>query len=346
MVTYLDALVNKGKVVELLAAQNADSKPAHAHQYSLVQAFGYFALVGLSRIHCLLGDYHSALCTLASIDLTRRGLYTRVTACHVSLYYYLAFSYLMTRRYGLAVQVVGSILTYMTRTKQYHTRSYQYDQMMKKNEQLYYLLALAGALAPQGTGPIGNDIVEQALHEKCGDKLARIHRGELSAYEDMFHKACPKFIHPSPPHPETAPHAQADDQAEEAALPSDHHQEPRKLQARVFMQEVEEQAVLGTLRSFLRLYTTISIPKLASFLDTDSATVRAQLMCYKHKTAHAPHLGPRLPESATPPDVTFHIEGDMVHVVDAKQARRYIDYFLRHIHKFDSVHARLLATAH
>lgn len=343
VVTYLEALSTKGKVVELLAAQNADSKPPQAQQYTLGQALGYFALVGLSRVHCLLGDYHSALRALEPIDLTRRGLYTRVTACHVSLYYYLAFAYLMTRRYAPAVQVVGSILTYMTRTKQYHTRSYQYDQMMKKNEQLYYLLALAGALAPQGTGPLGNDTVEQALHEKCGDKLIRINRGELAAYEDMFNKACPKFIHPSPPSPDAAPNASAAQTDEAAApLPHDYHQEPRRLQARVFMQEVEEQAPLGTLRSFLRLYTTISIPKLAGFLDADVATVRAQLMCYKHKTAHAPHLGPRLPDSATPHDVTFHIQGDMVHVVDAKQARRYTDYFLRHIHKFDSIHSRLL----
>lgn len=66
---------------------------------------GYFALVGLARVHCLLGDYYLSLRTLQPIDLTRRGLYTRVTACHVSLYYYLAFAYLMTRRYTPVVQV-------------------------------------------------------------------------------------------------------------------------------------------------------------------------------------------------------------------------------------------------
>src|SRR4051812_29398083 len=111
VVEKLESLVNKGNVTYLLEAQNsADASTTHqSPQYTLVQALGYFALVGLSRVQCLLGDYYGALCTLTPIDLTRRGLYTRVTACHVSLYYYLAFAYLMTRRYGPAVQVVGSI---------------------------------------------------------------------------------------------------------------------------------------------------------------------------------------------------------------------------------------------
>jgi translation initiation factor 3 subunit L len=340
VIINLEKLVAEGKITDLLEAQKADCQPQQ--QFTLVQALGYFALVGLSRVHCLLGDYHSTLTALELFDLTRRGLYTRVTACHVSLNYNLAFAYLMTRRYASAVHVVGSTLTHITRTKQYHTRSYQYDQMMKKNEKLYYLLALAGALAPQGIGPLGSELVEQALHEKCGDKILRINRGEFAAYEDMFYKASPKFINPCPPQLEAA--GQSDAESDEASSgPNDHNHEQLKLQVRVFMQEVEEQATLGTLRSFLRLYTTISISKLASFLDTDEATVRAQLMCYKHKTVHMPHLGPRLPESATPLDVTFHITGDMVHVVDAKQARRYTDYFLRHIHKFDSLNSRLIA---
>ncbi len=74
------------------------------------------------------------------------------------------------------VQVVGSILTYLTRTRQYHTRSYQYELMMKKNE-LYYLLALALALTPQGNASLTNDQIEQALHDKVGDKIQRINRG-------------------------------------------------------------------------------------------------------------------------------------------------------------------------
>ena len=120
---------------------------------------GYFSLVGLLRVHCLLADYRLALQSVSSIDLGKKGLFTRVTACHISIFYYVGFAYLMviagrpTR--GVlthapprnespvlsdaplsdAVRTFSNILFYIARTKQYHTRSYQYDQIVKKNEQ-------------------------------------------------------------------------------------------------------------------------------------------------------------------------------------------------------------------
>lgn len=42
-----------------------------------------------------------ALKTLEPLDIAKKGLHTRVTACHITLYYYLGFSYLMMRRYLL-----------------------------------------------------------------------------------------------------------------------------------------------------------------------------------------------------------------------------------------------------
>ena len=121
---------------------------------------GYFSLVGLLRVHCLLADYRLALQSVSSIDLGKKGLFTRVTACHISIFYYVGFAYLMViagrptrgvlthapprntnrpcsrmRRYSDAVRTFSNILFYIARTKQYHTRSYQYDQIVKKNEQ-------------------------------------------------------------------------------------------------------------------------------------------------------------------------------------------------------------------
>lgn len=87
-----------------------------------------------------------ALKTLEPLDITgsKKGLHTRVTACHITLYYYLGFSYLMMRRYlkfnspfilidmcrySDAIKTFSTILLYINRTKQYHTRSYQYDEV-------------------------------------------------------------------------------------------------------------------------------------------------------------------------------------------------------------------------
>ena len=124
----------------------------------VVQDGGHFSLVGLLRVHCLLADYRLALQSVSSIDLGKKGLFTRVTACHISIFYYVGFAYLMViagrptrvcslmrlpvtnrpcsqmRRYSDAVRTFSNILFYIARTKQYHTRSYQYDQIVK-NEQ-------------------------------------------------------------------------------------------------------------------------------------------------------------------------------------------------------------------
>lgn len=78
-----------------------------------------------------------------------QGLFTRVTACHISVFYYVGWAYLMMRRYTDAIKTFSNILFYIGRTKQYHTRSYQYDQILKKNEQMYALLALAVSISPQ-----------------------------------------------------------------------------------------------------------------------------------------------------------------------------------------------------
>lgn len=55
--------------------------------------------------------------------------FTRVTACHVTTYYYVGFCYIMLRRYPDAIRTFVTILNFIMRMRQYHTRSYQYDQV-------------------------------------------------------------------------------------------------------------------------------------------------------------------------------------------------------------------------
>ena len=43
------------------------------------------------------------------------------------------------------------------------------------------------------------------------------------------------------------------------------------------MSFVEQQRQLPVLKQFLKLYTTISLPKLAALMDTDEAAVKEQL---------------------------------------------------------------------
>ena len=92
----------------------------------------------------------------------KQGLFTRVTPCHITTFYYVGFCYLMMRRYQDAAKTFSHILYFISRTKQYHTRSFQYDFIMKQNEQMYALLAVSLSLSPQRI----EDSVQTSLREK------------------------------------------------------------------------------------------------------------------------------------------------------------------------------------
>ena len=117
----------------------------------LYRTLGYFSLIGLLRVHTLLGDYTLALKVMDNIELnpkavfsapsffepiltiTAQAFFMRVTACHVATYYYVAFCYLALRRYPDANRTLVNVLNFISRMRPYHTRSYQYDQVGERS---------------------------------------------------------------------------------------------------------------------------------------------------------------------------------------------------------------------
>lgn len=111
---------------------------------------GYFSLVGLLRVHVLLGDYYQAIKVLDPIEINKKSQYSHIPACQISTSYYVGFSYLMMRRYSDAIRTFSSILLYIQRTKQlYSARTYQNDQINKQTDQMFHLLAICLVLHPQ-----------------------------------------------------------------------------------------------------------------------------------------------------------------------------------------------------
>ena len=53
------------------------------------------------------------------------------------------------------------------------------------------------------------------------------------------------------------------------------------LQLKVFMDEVQQHHLLGTIRSYLKLYTTLPLSKLATFMDMSIDELKTALMCFK-----------------------------------------------------------------
>jgi len=111
------------------------------------------------------------------------------------------------------------------------------------------------------------------------------------------------------------------------------------LQLKLFIADVKQQVQLPIIRSYLKLYSTISTDKLATFLDMDDATLRTYLLCFKHKTHNLIWTGgnPLNGKLASSSDVDFYIDQDMIHIVDSKVTRRYGEFFIRHINKFEEI---------
>jgi translation initiation factor 3 subunit L len=343
LLNVLHSLVDMSNIKQQLEAtakgEDPDAVAGDYGRLSLYKMLGYFSLVGLLRVHSLLGDYHLAIQILEPIDISRKSQYTHIPACQISTSYYVGFAYMMMRRYSDAIRTFTGILLYIQRTKQlYSSRSYQNDQINKQTEQMYHLLAICLVLHPQCI----DESIQQVLREKnYNDNMYKMQCGDLEVFKNFFMFACPKFVSPCPPGFETQE--------------GDYSKEPLEHQCQVFMDEVKQQMELPTIRSYLKLYTTLPLSKLASFMDKNErngerdhdravSKLSTQLLCFKHKmnnvvwTKGSSGLEGKFQSGS---ELDFYIDNDMIHIADTKVSHRYGDFFIRKILKFEDLNRRL-----
>ena len=305
-------------------------------RHSLYKMMGYFSLVGLLRLHSLLGDYYQAVKVLEKIELNKKSLYSRVPGCQITMYYYVGFAYLMMRRYADAIRTFSNILLYIQRTRgMFQTKTYQNDQINKQTEQMYLLLAVCLVLHPQRI----DESLHSMLKEKSyADKMNKMQNGDLAEFEACFAFACPKFLSPVAPSFDTPIMLN-----ENASL----HKEPLRLQTKVFMDEVKQQMLLPTVRSYLKLYTSMPMDKLANYMSVSVDELETHLLCFKHKMMNKVwskgSAGGLDGEFQSESEVDFYIEKNMIHIADTKVDRRYGDFFIRQIHKFEELNRSLKA---
>ena len=76
MLNVLYSLVEMSRINEQLEVYAADGDPdTVAGDYGklpLYKMLGYFSLIGLLRLHSLLGDYYQAIKVLGSVDLNKQ----------------------------------------------------------------------------------------------------------------------------------------------------------------------------------------------------------------------------------------------------------------------------------
>ncbi|KAL6212577.1 hypothetical protein ACLB2K_017795 [Fragaria x ananassa] len=326
VLNFLQALVEKSAIIQILEQEKEGLEQFTAtdgYDYSggsnVLKVLGYFSMVGLLRVHCLLGDYHTGLKCLQPIDITQQGVYVSVIGSHITTIYHYGFANLMLRRYVEAIREFNKILLYIYKTKQYHQKSPQYEQILKKNEQMYALLAISLSLCPQVK--LVEETVNSQLREKYGEKMIRMQRYDDEAftiYDELFSYACPKFITPSAP------------SFEEPLV--NYNQDAYRLQLKLFLYEVKQQQLLSGVRTFLKVYSSISLGNLAKYMEVDESKLRTILLTYKHKTHSVDNDGKTISNA----DVDFYMDDDWVYVADSKPPKRYGDYFLRQIVKLEA----------
>ncbi|XP_077297592.1 eukaryotic translation initiation factor 3 subunit l isoform X2 [Arctopsyche grandis] len=343
ILNVLHSLVDRSNIkvqLEVYATGgDPDSVAGKFGRHSLYKMLGYYSLVELLRLHSLLGDYYQAIKVLENIELHKKSQYSHVPACQIATSYYVGFAYTMMRRYSDSIRTVSSALLYMQRTNKLFTvRTYQNDQINKQTEQMYHLLAICLVLHPQCV----DESIQQVLRDKnYHEKMYKMQYGDLAEFESCFTFACPKFLSPCPPDPD----APIDDYGKDAI----------KHQTQVFMDEVRQQKMLPTIRSYLKLYTTLPLSKLATFMSTSTrgekwdlekemSTLSIHLLCFKHKmknvvwTKGASGLDGKFQSGS---ELDFYIDNNMIHIADTKVSHRYGDFFIRKILKFEDVNRKL-----
>ncbi|KAF9813475.1 hypothetical protein IEO21_05582 [Rhodonia placenta] len=330
VLNVLYSLIQKSKINEhLVALQEGKSAEEIAEivgEYGvrpLYRMLGYFSVVGLLRVHSLLGDFTLALKVMENVELNQKSPFTRVTACHVTTYYYVGFCYIMLRRYPDAIRAFVSILNFILRMRQYHTRSYQYDQINKTADRMYALFAICNALSPTRL----DDNISNIVKERYGEQFTKMSRGEegIPAFEELFLYACPKFISANPPPYE--------DPELRAAYIEEPPVEPAQRHLGLFLSEVRAQAPVPTLRSFLKLYTSLDAKKLANFLDADEEEMVQQMMVMKQASRSVSRVenekGLLDGQMISTCDLDFVIDENMVHIAESTVGRRYAGWFIR-----------------
>ena len=319
VLNVLYSLIQRSQIAEQLRAMKRGEDAAqYAGEYGsrpLYKMLGYFSIIGLLRVHCLLGDFSLAVKTLDDVELNKKAMFARVMAAHFTTYYYVGFSYMMMRRYADAIRMFSHILVYVSRTKNFQ-KNVQYDSITKKNDQMYALIALCVAFHPTRL----DDTIHTALREKYGEQLNRLQRGgpeALPLFEEFFRSACPKFISPTPPD---------FDHAEVNVDPVEHH-------LHIFLDEVRTNMWSPTVKSYLKLYTTMDLGKLAGFLDVAPDTLRCWLLVNKQRSRQVRWSEGGLLEGDTvnSSDLDYALEGDLIHVSEAKVGRRLVDWYLRNL---------------
>ncbi|TGZ73468.1 hypothetical protein CRM22_001491 [Opisthorchis felineus] len=349
VLNVLYSLVEKSNINEQLCYYAKQGDPDEiADEFGrcvLYKMLGFFSLIGLCRLHCLLGDYYTAIKVLENIKISRLDMYHEVPTCHITTGYYVGFSYMMMRRYLDAIRTLSATLAYKSRAIGIVQRAELREYIQKQSDQMSSLYGLCLTLCPLST----DNTLDADKRDKFAETLIRLQQLDETEFITSFDLGCPKFI--SPELPSYARLSSSATTALEPAAPL----EPQRQQIELFKDEINRQIGLLRLRSFLKLYTNMPTSKLAGYLNTSELGVHMSLMAYKYRlkqitglldaalgadTASSASTGAAFSSAGTSDlsgpqqlyaDLDFFVDENMIHVADTTVDRRFSEYFVRQI---------------
>ncbi|CAM9671283.1 unnamed protein product [Ascophyllum nodosum] len=330
VIGYLHGLIKVSNIVPILEAKQRPltNVAAPAAPSQLHQMVGYFAIIGMSRLQCLLGDYYECIKVLEPIDITDKNeLFASNMLAFVTVHQHVGLAFLMLKRYKDAARILNEALVHVGRSSrggQLQRSAYQ-DEVPKTADKMMALMTIATSLAP---GAKIDDQMQAKMQDTHRDKLAKMATGDESAFRDLFSWASPKFV---------------------CSVGS---REFCDMQTQLFMEEVRQQLLFPQIRSYLKLYTTIGLDKISRFNDMDEEQFSAQLVSMKHKLTQMDwtmsgdaSLLEGKPALAL--DFNYFVEDNIVVIdeADAREQQGFEKYFMSQIAKCENVASQVKEVA-
>jgi translation initiation factor 3 subunit L len=216
------------------------------------------------------------------------------------------------------------------------------SQLMKQYDRMICLLVVLTQLAPNALHTIADDATRRAIRDKLNKSESSAaagasggaNSGAGGTLEDYF--ASPKFIsvHSAvgAQQPAAASSFDSSPQASSSSLIASNVPFHR-YQTILFLKEAQFQQPYKTLRSYLKLYTSLPLSKLAKFYDTTEDKVLPLLLSYKTRmrqleaTSTSPSSSSSSSSYGTAMDIHYYVVDSMCHIDEPEKQRRFETHF-------------------
>ncbi|CRH01014.1 eukaryotic translation initiation factor 3 subunit L, putative [Plasmodium relictum] len=293
--------------------------------------FGYFACCILLNLHVLMGDYHTALKLISNIELNHKALYWKVTICHISIFYNIAFCYMMLKRYNDSIKILSQILIYLSKQKIHLSNQQRYQQSLihKLIDKMYLIIIICHSL----TNARLDETILQHIKENYSNKFYALQSANEQTYADLFFRVAPKFIDPlsNISFQLLANFQNLQNQA--------YNSDPTLRQMYIFLKDVTYQKKAFYFISYAKLYHNIQLKKLGDLMnykDEDDENVCSNIMCVKNCSRQLIWKDGPLYTGETitynfGSSFDFYIDLDILNIKTKAQQKIFIDYFVHQI---------------